>query len=253
MKFYIDILLGITLIVYTLILNTLSSTKVAFSSSIGFLGICLVLYHFIKINLRDNEHFILAVKYMKPIICIGIVCFILLQIIIVAYPKQNNKPTDYILVLGAGLRNGTEISLSLKDRLDTTLDYINNYNSNSYIVVSGGQGSDENIPEALAMANYLIANSIPEDRIIIEDKSVNTFENFKLSKVKIEEHSNKPISDSSVKIITTDFHAFRGNLLAKRNGYVDINLYTTKTIPYLIPVFYTRESIAIVKSLLFDN
>ncbi|PRR80214.1 YdcF family protein [Clostridium vincentii] len=253
MKFYIDILLGIILIVYTLILNTLSSTKVAFSSSIGFLGICLVFYHFIKIKLRDNEHFILAVKYMKPIICIGIACFILLQIIIVAYPKQNNKPTDYILVLGAGLRNGTELSLSLKDRLDTTLDYINNYNSNSYIVVSGGQGSDENIPEALAMANYLIANSIPEDRIIIEDKSVNTFENFKLSKVKIEEHSNKPISDSSVKIITTDFHAFRGNLLAKRNGYVDINLYTTKTIPYLIPVFYTRESIAIVKSLLFDN
>ncbi|HEY5524100.1 MAG TPA: YdcF family protein [Clostridium sp.] len=253
MKIYIDILLGIILIGYTLILNTLSSTKVAFSSSIGFLGICLILYHFLKIKLKDNKYFIFAHKSMKPILYVGIACFIILQIIIVSYPKKNNKPTDYILVLGAGLRNGTELTLSLKDRLDTTLDYIHSYNSNSYIVVSGGQGSDEDMPEALAMANYLIANSIPKDKIIIEDKSVDTFENFKFSKVKIEEHSNKPIADSSVKIITTDFHAFRSNILAKRNGYMNINLYTTETIPYLIPVFYSRESIAIVKSFLFDN
>ena len=253
MKIYIDILLGIILIGYTLIINILSSTNVAFSKPIGFLGLCLILYHFLKIKLKDKKYFILATKSIKPILFIGITCFIILQIIIVSYPKKNNTPTDYILVLGAGLRNGTELSLSLKDRLDTTLEYIHNYNSKSYIVVSGGQGSDEDISEALAMANYLIDNSIPKDKIIIEDKSVNTFENFKFSKVKIEEHSNKPIADSSIKIITTDFHAFRSNLLAKRTGYIDINLYTTKTVPYLIPVLYSRESIAIVKSFLFDR
>ena len=253
MKIYIDILLGIVLIGYTLILNTLSSTKVAFSSSIGFLGICLILYHFLRLKLNDNKYFILSNRFIKPILCIGIACFIILQIIIVSYPKKNNTPTDYILVLGAGLRNGTELTLSLKDRLDATLEYLHTNDSNSYIVVSGGQGSDEDIPEAQAMANYLIANSIPKDKIILEDKSVNTFENFKFSKSKIEEHSNKPIADSSVKIITTDFHAFRSSLLAKRNGYMNINLYTTKTVPYLIPALYSRESIAIVKSFLFDK
>jgi len=253
MIIYIDILLGIALIGYTLIINTLSSTQVAFSSSIGLLGLCLILYHFLKTKLKDNKHFILTNSYIKTILYIGIACFIILQIIIVSYPKKDTTPTDYILVLGAGLRNGTELTLSLKDRLDATLEYIHNNNSNSYIVVSGGQGSDEDIPEALAMANYLIDNSIPKDKIILEDKSVNTFENFKFSKSKIEEHSNKPIADSSVKIITTDFHAFRSSLLAKRNGYMNINLYTTKTVPYLIPALYSRESIAIVKSFLFDK
>jgi len=253
MIIYIDILLGIALIGYTLIINTLSSTHVAFSSSIGLLGLVLILYHFIKIKLKDNRYFILTKNYIKTILYIGITCFIILQIIIVSYPKKNTTSTDYILVLGAGLRNGTELTLSLKDRLDATLEYIHNNNNDSYIVVSGGQGPDEGIPEALAMANYLIANSIPKNKIILEDKSVDTFENFKFSKSKIEEHSNKPLVDSSVKIITTDFHAFRSSLLAKRNGYMNISLYTTKTVPYLIPVLYTRESIAIVKSFLFDK
>lgn len=253
MKFYTDIVLGVTLIGYTLIINILSSTKIAFSKPIGILGLCFILYHFLKIKLKDKEYFIFLNKSIKIIFFIGITCFIILQIIIVSYPKKNNRPTDYILVLGAGLRSGTELSLSLKDRLDTTIEYLNNYNSNSYIVVSGGQGSDEDISEASAMAKYLLDNSIPTDKIIIEDKSVNTFENFKFSKVKIEEHSNKPIDNSSIKIITTDFHAFRSNLLAQRTGYKDINIYTTKTVPYLIPVLYTRESIAIVKSFLFDR
>lgn len=253
MKTYLDILIGIILIGYTLIINTISSTKVAFSNSILFVGICLLVYHFLKIKLKDNKYFILGSRTMKPILLIGFTCFIILQIIIVSYPKKNNKPTDYIIVLGAGLRNGTELSLSLKDRLDTTLEYVENYNSDSYIVVSGGQGADEDISEALAMSNYLIDNNIPRDRVIIEDKSVNTFENFKFSKVKIEEHSNTPLADSSVKIITTDFHAFRSNILAKRNGYMNINLYTTKTVPYLIPALYSRESLAIVKSFLFDR
>jgi len=253
MKNYIDILIGIILIGYTLVINSLSSTKVAFSKEIGLLGICIILYHFLRIKLKNEKYFIIANRSIKILILIGITFFIILQIIIVSYPKKNNTSTDYILVLGAGLRSGTELSLSLKDRLDTTLEYINNSNNNSYIVVSGGQGSDEDIPEALAMANYLIANSIPKDRIILEDKSVNTFENFKFSKIKIEEHSNKSITDSSVKIITTDFHAFRSNLLAKRTGYKDIHLYTTETVPYLIPTLYSRESIAIVKSFLFDR
>jgi uncharacterized SAM-binding protein YcdF (DUF218 family) len=253
MKNFIDILLGIILIGYTLIINLLSSVNISFSNTIGFLGLCLIIYHFLRILLKDKQYFIFVSKALKPIIYIGLACFIILQIIIVSYPKKNNAPTDYILVLGAGLRNGTELSLSLKDRLDTALKYIDTYNSNSYIVVSGGQGSDEDISEALAMENYLIDNSIPKDKIILEDKSVNTFENFKFSKLKIEEHSNKPISDSSIKIITTDFHAFRSNLLAKRTGYTDITLYTTKTVPYLIPILYSRESIAIVKSFLFDR
>ncbi len=75
---------------------------------------------------------------------------------------------------------------------------------------------------------------------------------LKFSKEKIEEHSNKHLEDLSIKVVTTDFHALRSNLLAKKNGYENVNFYTNNTVSYLIPVFYSREALALVKSFLFD-
>ena len=56
-----------------------------------------------------------------------------------------------------------------------------------------------------------------------------------------------------MKFITTDFHAFRSNMLSKRNGYKDTKAYTTNTVSYLIPVYYSREALAVVKSFIFDK
>ncbi len=41
------------------------------------------------------------------------------------------------------------------------------------------------------MKNYLVNHGVEESRIIMENKSTNTNENFKFSKEKIEEHSKK--------------------------------------------------------------
>ncbi len=87
------------------------------------------------------------------------------------------------------------------------------------MVVSGGKGSGEKITEAKAMKDYLIKNGIDKNRIIEEDKSTNTYENFKYSKLKIEERSQRKLSDLKVKIVTTDFHVLRSKILAYRNGY----------------------------------
>ena len=162
------------------------------------------------------------------------------------------KKHDYILVLGAGLSNGTTPSLILQDRLDATIKYIEG-NDTGYIVLSGGQGVDEDLPESHAMSKYLQDRGVSRERIIIEDESRDTNQNFKFSKKKIEEHSNKSLDEVNVKIITTDFHAFRSSILAKRNGYVNFDNYSSSTVWYFIPVTYTREAFAIVKSVLFDK
>lgn len=120
-------------------------------------------------------------------------------------------------------------------------------------MVSGGKGEDEDMSEAEAMERYLLEKGVSKDRIIKENKSRNTYENFKFSKEKIEEHSNKELKDVSVKIVTTDFHAFRSSMLAKRNGYENIEVYSSNTVNYLVPVFYTREAVALVKSYIFDR
>ncbi|MDU1587356.1 MAG: YdcF family protein [Clostridium sp.] len=253
MKKNLDIVIGGILTVYSILVNVLSFRKIAFSEVFLIAGIVFILYHFIKKKIYNNEKLKLIDKVIKIFVCIGLVAFFIIEGIIICYPKNSTETTDYIIVLGAGLNNRNELSQTLRDRLNTALDCLNKYNKESYIVVSGGQGEDEDMSEAEAMEGYLLENGVSKDRIIKEDKSRNTSENFKFSKEKIQEHSNKDLKDVSVKIITTDFHAFRSSMLAKRNGYENIEVYSSNTVNYLVPVFYTRESVALVKSYFFDR
>ncbi|MGL4109847.1 YdcF family protein [Clostridium sp. LP20] len=253
MKRLIDLIIGVFFIGYFIVINLLSSRKIAFSGAIAIAGVILILYHFLKKKFEDNRSFIKANKLIRILVCIGLVGFLAVEAVIIGYPKKSEVNTDYILVLGAGLNNGNELSLTLKDRLDAALKCINEYGNDGYIVLSGGKGSDERISESEAMKRYLLEQGLPSEKIITEDKSTNTYENFKYSKDKIEEHSKKPIGESSVKVVTTDFHGFRSSILANRNGYEDVKLYTSNTVSYLIPVFYAREALALVKSVLFDR
>jgi len=252
LKKFWDIILGIVLIVYIIAVNVMSSSKIAFSLPIVILGIILILYHFVKINIKENEFLIKGFKIIKIFLCIAFICFLGLEFLIISYPKHNEKKDDYILVLGAGLSNRTTPNGILQGRLDAAIMCIKE-NDTGYIVLSGGQGVDEDLPEADAMSKYLQDRGVNAERIIIEDESRNTNQNFKYSKTKIEKHSQKSLDEINIKIITTDFHAFRSSILAKRNGYVHFDNYSSPTVCYLIPVTYTRESFAVVKSVLFDK
>ena len=93
---------------------------------------------------------------------------------------------DAIIVLGAAVR-GEEISGALQKRLDVAIEYYQK-NPDVVIVVTGGQGPQEDITEALAMERYLLANGIPKEKIIKEEKATSTYENFKFSKVLLNEY-----------------------------------------------------------------
>lgn len=250
MKKYWDLALGVVVLTYILILNLISGHKIAFTTGFIALGVIIIIYHFVKDELKKKS---ILFKTFKTIIIIGTIFILLLEVIIIAYPKMDVSKSDYILILGAGLVNGKDPSLILKARLDATLELVNEYNNNGFIVVSGGQGNDESLSEADAMKNYLVNKGIDDDKIIVEDKSSNTNENFKFSKEKIEEHSDKAFEDLNIKVVTTDFHAFRSRFLAKRVGYENISNYSGPTVWYLVPVTYLREAFALVKSVLFDR
>lgn len=252
MKKFWDIILGILLCLYIIAINIMSGVRVAFSLPIVTLGIILIVYHFVKDRIGEKIFLTRMFKFVEIVICIGLICFIGIEALIISYPKHNEKRDDYILVLGAGLKEGTLPTEILRSRLNAAVECIEK-NSNSYIVVSGGQGEDEDIPEAKAMSEYLQDKGIAKEKIIMENQSRNTNENFKFSKEKIEEHSNKPLDKVNVKIVTTDFHALRSSILAKRNGYVNFDNYSSPTVWYLIPITYTREAFAIVKSVVFDK
>jgi uncharacterized SAM-binding protein YcdF (DUF218 family) len=252
LKKSLDILLGVLLILYVVAIDIMSGVIVAFSLPIIILGIMFILYHFVKNKIKENQFLYRGSKIAKICLFIGIICFLGIEAAIISYPKHNEKKDDYILVLGAGLRDGTIPTVILRGRLDVAIECLKENNS-AYIVLSGGQGNDEDLPESHAMSQYLQDKGVNNDRIILEDESRNTNQNFKYSKEKIKDHSHKSLNQVNIKIVTTDFHAFRSSILAKKNGYINFDNYSSSTVWYLIPITYTREAFAIVKSIMFDN
>lgn len=136
------------------------------------------------------------------------------------FKKLNEIPSeDYAIVLGAGL-NGDKPGPVLKDRLNEAIKYLD-VHKDTEVIVSGGQGSNEIVPEAVAMKNYLVQKGINSNRIIEENKSQTTMQNFEFSKEILEQ---KGVSKETVVVITSDFHLDRALILAKIYGVNAIGL-----------------------------
>ncbi len=162
-----------------------------------------------------------------------------------------NDTADYkeetVIVLGCGIR-GERVSVGLAKRLDKAYEY-HRKNPDALIIVSGGQGPQEDIPEALAMQRYLMGKGIPEHRIIMEDKSTSTITNFRNS---YEIMKEKGMSISSVAFVTNAYHVYRAAYYAKAEGFTEISHLGTDIIWYTVPMNYMREMLAVVKMWVLD-
>ena len=125
---------------------------------------------------------------------------------------QYYKHVKLIMVLGAGIFS-EEVTTLLAARLDKALSVYHSQRTKPIIIVSGGQGPDEPISEALAMKRYLIAHNVPENHIFMENQSTNTRTNFLYSKSII--HSMMPTS-SQMLCVTSQFHVLRALKFAKK-------------------------------------
>ncbi|MBO7401690.1 MAG: YdcF family protein, partial [Lachnospiraceae bacterium] len=119
---------------------------------------------------------------------------------------------DYILILGCRVRkDGTPTPL-LKGRADAALRFAERQKQATgkdiIFVPSGGQGKDEVVSEAECISNYLQSTGVPKDRILVEDKSRNTYENFKFSVEKIK------VANAKLAFATTGYHVFRSGFIA---------------------------------------
>lgn len=147
--------------------------------------------------------------------------------------------SDALIVLGCGLRRDRP-SLVLSRRLDAACAYLKD-NPDTLCFVSGGQGPGEIVTEASAMRKYLIARGIPEDRIVIEDKSMSTYENFAFTYPLITERLGK---DASIIYLTTRFHVYRAGRVAAAQGITAHGL-GARDVWYLCVNNYLRESVAV--------
>lgn len=188
-------------------------------------------------------------KWFKAIFIIFLVFILSLSSFLFCYGKSNNVTykEDAIVVLGAGI-HGERPSQVLADRLKSAIEY-HEKNPDCVIVVSGGQGRQESISEALAMERYLLANGIPSDKIIKEDKSTSTFENFVNSKAILDDTFDKKYS---VAFITNEYHVYRARGIAKSAG-LNTTHYHSSTRWYSVLPGTLRECLAVMKFWVFKN
>lgn len=251
--FKIDKLLlfiGILSIIYFAMLK-FTLWKMAFAEFWLLLGIVLLLFSILLSNglISLNAVNTNLKRFIFAIFFIGISIFFILEgLIIYNGSIKNVEKPEYLLVLGAGL-NHDKLSASLRYRLVTALEFNNKY-PDVKIIVSGGQGKDEALSEALAMKNFLVSNGIAENLIILEDQSTNTYENFKFSKAIIDKQSKK--SDYLITVITNNFHMFRSKYIGENMGFKVLR-YPSPCNMLSAPNFYVREVFATIKTILINN
>lgn len=152
----------------------------------------------------------------------GYVSFLLVSYVCYAFCYRllgRTDGADFVVVLGAGLRPDGGVPPLLASRLERGREVWAALDRDAaglrpMLIVSGGKGTDERRSEASAMAAYLVERGFPADRLLLEDASRTTEENLVFSKAIID--GLRP--GALVTVVTSDFHAFRAALLARRLG-----------------------------------
>ena len=236
----LSIIAGVLLIGNTVLMLIISNLNFGLVPVAG-LGAMLLGYGLIfdKIKTKKLIHIFVAVVLT---ILLGFGSFLAI------YGGGDNA--DYsektVIVLGCGIR-GERVSVGLAKRLNKEAEY-HEINPEAYIIVSGGQGPQEDIPEALAMKLYLVDKCIDEEKIIMEDKSTSTITNFRNSKAIMEDMG---LSSDSVVFVTNAYHVYRAVSYAKAEG-LTVNHLGTDIIWYTVPMNYMREMLAVIKMWVLD-
>ncbi len=155
---------------------------------------------------------------------------------------------DAVIVLGSGIR-GELLTVGLKNRLDCAVD-IYKENPDTVIVVSGGQGPQEDITEALAMERYLLRCGVDAGRIIKEEKATSTYENFVYSKQILDGLLGEGYD---VAFVTNEYHIYRAGSLAKIAGFENVSHAHSSTVWYTVIPSCMRECMAVVKLWIFKQ
>ncbi|MBJ7880726.1 SanA/YdcF family protein [Gelidibacter salicanalis] len=124
------------------------------------------------------------------------------------------------------------------ERMKSTADL---YHSNKIdTIIASGDHSDKYYNEPLQIKKSLIALGVPESKIILDEKGINTFQSLKNFK---KNHLNNPVI-----IITQKFHNQRAIYFTKNLKLNAIGI-NAESLPFTVaPKTYIREYFARVKA-----
>ena len=184
---------------------------------------------------RDKCKIILAsgvISLLLIVFAIGI------AISIWNYGKVDEKaPADVAIVLGAAVWDG-EVSPVYRERINHAITLYEE-GTVDFIILTGGFGEGSYKSDSQVAKEYALSQDVPEERILIEEKSTITEENLEFSKEIMEEN------DLETAIIVSDpLHMKRAMLMAKDYNITALSSPTTtsmyKSLKTKIP-FLLRE------------
>ena len=238
------IIFGSLLVFNALLMSVMSNINAGIIAEL-LLGVVIFLYGILLEKLVPK-----IPKWLRAVFWCG-VCTVMVSVSLLLGLGINDTVTgseDAVIVLGSGIR-GELLTVGLKNRLDCAVEIYEN-NPDIVIVVSGGQGPQEDITEALAMERYLLSRNIPQENIIKEEQATSTYENFIYSKQILDEKFGE---NYSAAYVTNDYHIYRAGALAKIAGFGDVAHSHSTTVWYTVIPSCMRECMAVVKLWLFKQ
>lgn len=183
----------------------------------------------------------------RAVFCVAAVLagIYLAVIAFVSVSGYSNPPTgneQVVIVLGAGLHRDTPSKL-LQYRLDKAYAFAAAH-PDTLVITSGGQGRDEWVPEGDAMRDYLLAKGLPPERVLSENRSTSTEENFAFSLEILRAHGFD--ETTPIAYVSNAFHCFRAGEYAAMAGFNNTTALPARTPLRSILPCYMREALALL-------
>jgi len=216
------------------------------------LGLSIIVVAYMVLwTLGANEKYSRPAAIMRRcyFIClaVGLAGFLTFQGLIISGATTEEADVDAVIVLGAGLRNGTP-SLVLRTRLNAAVEYLKTQ-GDIPVIVAGGLGQGETITEAEAMFRYLSARGVDENLIWKEKESTNTHENLTFSLALMEENG-MDVENARVAVVSNEFHLYRAKLIAEKAGLDAVGVAAETPGVFLRILYYFREAFALASEVL---
>lgn len=217
----------------------------------GILISCAVIFRFgfegVYSKLKEAMLSHVPTMIIMRIVQTGAITFIAYAVVVSSFMiyAMNKAPTDNAtaVVLGAEVKPWGP-SVLLQQRIDAAENYMND-NPNAAAVVTGGKGSNEIMSEGQCMYDVMTADGIAPDRIYVEDKAANTYQNIRFSLDIIYENG----LDRDIAVVSDSYHQLRARIIARKaDSGITVGAVNTKNNHIGIaayPSYFVREWLAI--------
>lgn len=153
-------------------------------------------------------------KFHYTYLTVG-VCLLLSFISLPLFVSTNSnnsfcKDYDTIIVLGGGLSRHCTLDDSMKERMETAIQFYRE-NEAKIILTGGPQQKGGNCLESESMRQYALSQKVLDVDVFKESQALNTYQNAHYAVQLMQEKGLK-----HALIITSDFHVKRANLIFEK-------------------------------------